>query len=508
MSSTTGKHVTYVGAGPGDPELLSLRAVELLQEADLVVHDQAVPSEVLEYCRSSAVVRAAHLSENPTGSEFAELAQLLIDSAREGRRTVRLKAGDPLFFSRALEEISHLRKAGIAVELLPGIASPLGASAYAGIPMTQGSGAASVLFVTANRAVESLRELPEGIDTIAILGPLTDLRPVMADLCRMARYAKRAAALVSRATLPEQSVLAGKLEELASLCTSLPQRDPAILIITTLLDSQLRLNWFEQKPLLGRRLLLCRPLHQAQQSAQLIRRRGARPVLMPLIEIGPPSDPLALEHAAAHLTQYDWVILTSANGVKALFDAIVRGGRDVRAFGTTKIAVIGPGTAKPLKSWGLSPDLIAEEHVAEGLARELLALGRAQSAILVRAEEARDVLPTTLRQAGFTVDVVPAYQTRSLAAAQRTRLLDSLASNSLDAVLLTSSSMAESLVSAIGAEAADVLSKTCVASIGPITTATLRRLGVRVNVEARQFTVEGLLDAIEEHWQETGFQAG
>jgi uroporphyrinogen III methyltransferase/synthase len=291
------------------------------------------------------------------------------------------------------------------------------------------------------------------------------------------------------------------LDRLLQACTESTFDEPFLLFVGGDTGWRQQLAWFEQLPLHGRRLLLCRAKHQAQQSARSIRDQGAQPILLPLIAIEPPSDVAPFNQCIAQLANYDWVVLTSANGAEQLMQGISAQGLDARAFGQARLAVIGPGTAKPLRKWGIVPNLLAKEHVAEGLASELLQVGNIQSVLLVRAEQARDTLPETLRQAGVRVDVVAAYRTRKLGNEQSSRLRSMLECNELDAVLLTSSSMADALVSALGPNAAALLSRAVVASIGPITTTTLRQLGVTVDVTADEYTVEGLLVALGRYFE-------
>lgn len=498
--------VWYVGAGPGDPDLISVRGQRLLLEAQLVVHDSGVATDLLAHCASDVELYEAHLSDQATTDELRSVARRLIEAAKAGLRVVRLKVGDPLFFSRALDEIAELSDAGINVHILPGIASPLGAAAFAGVPLTGESGAGHVSFLSTIplQAPAMIRELviehARAAESVCILCSQAQLSSVVPALLELPRWGKASSVLISKATTPEQIVVEASLDCLLQVIAARPLLEPVMLIVGNGAPWRRRLGWYEQLPLCGRKLLLCRPKHQAQQSAQSIRERGARPILIPLIEVEPPTDPIPLRECVTRLSSYDWVILTSANGAEQLMHSISAGGRDARAFGRAKIAVIGPGTARPLSQWGIVPDLVAKEHVAEGLARELLADSQARSALLVRAQEARDVLPMSLREAGLTVTVVSAYATRKLGAHQSSHIRRLLQAGGIDAALLTSSSMADALVTALGPSAAEELSRTCVASIGPITTSTLEKAGVRVNVTAKMYTVEGLLDSLEQHF--------
>jgi len=498
--------VWYVGAGPGDPELISVLGQRLLREAQVVFHDTGVAPELLEICPHSARVEEARVSHRATSTELETIALEIAKAARAGLTVVRLKVGDPLFFSRALDELAVLNREAVDVRIIPGIAAPLGAAAFTGLPLTprMGSGAAvfvSVLHVAEPSAIERLvRTSASSTESACFLCTPTQASIVLAALRDTPRWHAARAAVVSQATNPEQSVLEAPIAEVQDCIAAHPPAEPLLLMLSDSAQWRQRLAWFEAQPLFGRRLLLCRPKSQARESSRAIRARGARAIVKPLIEIGPPDDPSVLLQVVPRLGTYDWVVLTSANGAERLMTAITTAGLDARAFGRAKIAVIGPGTARPLARWGLTPDVISEEHVAESLGRELLRAPGSRSVLLVRAEVARDALPRMLGDAGLQVSVVAAYRTRKIGTGQSAELRALVESRTIDAVLLTSSSMAESLSAALGPEAPEILSCTRVASIGPITTSTLNRLGIRVDITADEYTVEGLLDALEKHF--------
>ena len=502
----TGK-VWYVGAGPGNPELITLRGQELLKQADVVIHDSAMDPAFFYECQATTRLIDSLINNFASPEELKSVVRQIILEARSGARVVRLKSGDPLFFSRALDEIAEIRAAGIPLEIVPGIAAPMAASAYAGVPLTNTRGFTGVAFVAAcdllgkPEDLESLARLASSSETLCVMLVAHQLRPVVERLLQLDGFASKMSLLIHRASLPQQRVAESPLAELVKLFESNPMPEPTLLLVGDLIGWREKLNWFESLPLFGKRLLLCRPRQQSHDAVRAIRRRGASAELLPLIEIEPVTNDSALTDCLSRVNGYDWVIFTSANGVEYFREASTASGRDARVFGRAKVAVIGPGTAKPLEKWGIRPDLIAEEHVAEGLAREILAAGPAKSALLVRAREARDTLPNSLKQAGLEVNVVAAYATRKLADQQREQLKSQLESGAVDAVLLTSSSMAEALIAALAADSVATLSKVCVASIGPITTATLARLGVAANLTATTYIVEGLLDAIESYYQ-------
>ncbi len=498
--------VSYVGAGPGDPELISVRGQQLLRHADLVIHDSSVASELLEQCKHNATLVDARCPGIASAEDIREIARRIIEATQVGLSVVRLKVGDPLFYSRALDEIRIIAAANVKMEIVPGIASPFGASAFAGVPLTDSDGSGSVVFTSAtdllgrSASAMLLAERAKAADTICVLCAASQLPTIVQSLLPMPRFATSPCVLVYKASTPEQRVLEAPLDRILESFTPQPTPEPLLLIAGKVTEWRKQLTWFESLPLFGKRLLLCRPKHQAKDSARLIRQRGARPILLPLIEIGAPPDNSPLNRCATRLGEYDWVVLTSANGADKLMQAMTENGRDARAFGKAKIAVIGPGTARPLSTWGIVPDLVAEEHVAEALAQQLLAVGSTRSVLLVRALEARDVLPNSLREAGIDVDVVAAYATRKFGGEQQAILTRLIGSRSVDAVLLTSSSMVEALCTGLGPDAPAILSNTCVASIGPITSATLRAWGVQVDVTADNYTVDGLLAALESHF--------
>jgi len=311
------------------------------------------------------------------------------------------------------------------------------------------------------------------------------------------RGAQTPAAVIQWGARPEQRVLVATLGTLAARVREAGLSNPSVIVVGDVVTLRETLRWYDKGALFGKRLLLPRPLQQAKSTAKEIRRIGAVPVVYPLIAIEDPEDPSHVLGAVGRLSTYDWVILTSANGAERLIAAIRKCGRDARAFGNAKIAVIGPKTAEPLLGFGLTADLIAEEHVAEGLLKDLRAQGEMRRVLLFRAAEARELLPDSLRDAGVEVDVVAAYRTRRLGAVEAEPLRQMFLERSLDAVLVTSSSMATSLVEALGADAKSLLGQVCIASIGPVTTNTLEQLGVTVHVTATKYTVSGLLSALE-----------
>lgn len=508
--------VYLVGGGPGDPGLVTIRGAELLATADIVLHDELVHTALLDGVRTDAEVRSVGKRGGDRVSKEAKQADIereMVALALTGRSVVRLKGGDPFLFGRGSEEAEALVAAGVPFEVVPGVCSPLGATAYAGISVTHRNLASSVMIVSGvTRAGHPFdwSELASIRGTICVLMGMQALDAVVAGLMGPGRREPSTpAAAIQWGTRAEQRVVTGRLDELARCVREQGLGSPAVIVVGAVTGLRASLRWFDRRPLFGKRVLVTRPLHQAHATSRMIRRRGGEAIALPTIEIGPPPDPARVTEAARALRLYDAVVFTSENGVTCLFAEMDRLGLDARAFGGARLAAIGTGTAGALAERGLRADIIPAELRGEGLAQALLddpVLAERLRApppvrvLVPRALVAREVLPERLRAAGCEVDVVPVYETRPVSADRRERLLCALEAGTIDVVLLTSSSTADSLCDLLGAEAAERLASVLVASIGPITTATAQKRGLQVGVTAEVSTTEGLLDALEKHF--------
>jgi uroporphyrinogen III methyltransferase/synthase len=439
-------------------------------------------------------------------ADQAHITSQLVELALAGKRVVRLKGGDPLLFARGGEEALALAEAGIAFEIVPGISSPVAASAYAGISLTHRELSSSVTFITGSDRAgvewspESWKKLATATDTVCILMGMRRLDAITRALMDGGRSAATPAAVIQWGARPAQRTLTATLGNIATLAREAGLTNPAVVVVGEVVRLRDELRWYDSRPLFGKRVLVPRPLEQGKHTAKAVRARGAEPVLVPLIDIAPAPDPDRLKRAVLEAADYDWVVFTSANGVERFFAVVRSVGRDARVFGKARIAAIGPKTAAELEQRGLMPDLVAREFVGEGLARDLLDKGPPGRVLVARALVARDALPDALRAAGAEVDVVAAYETKPVpdaGAALRLRI----EAGELDVVLLTSSSTVTELAARLGAEAHALLSRVTLASIGPVTTKTAEELGLRVDVAANVYTVEGLLDALEAHFQ-------
>lgn len=513
--------VYLVGAGPGDPGLLTLRGAELLATADIVLHDELVHPALLDRVREGADVRSVGKRGGDRVVKDAKQAEIdaeLVELGLAGRSVVRLKGGDPFLFGRGSEEAEALARAGVPFEVVPGVCSPLGATAYAGISLTHRHIASSVMIVSGvTRAGRSFdwSELASVRGTICVLMGMQALDAVVAGLMGPGhRDPATPAAVIQWGTRADQRVVSSRLDELPRRVREAGIESPAVIVVGAVTGLRDTLRWFDRKPLFGKRVLVTRPRHQARSTSRLVRLRGGEAVELPTIEIHPPPDPARVTAAVRGLSGYDAVVFTSENGVACFFKEMERLGLDARAFGPARLAAIGVGTAAALAARGVRADIVPREFRGEELAEAILAdpaLAERRAAsprvrvLLARALVAREVLPERLRAAGCEVDVVPVYETRPASAGRREELLRALSAGEIDVVMLTSSSTVDSLCELLGEGAAARLDRVLLASIGPITTATAEKRGLRIGVTAEVSTTAGLLDALDRHF--TALQA-
>ena len=490
--------VYLVGAGPGDPGLLTVRAAEVLARADVVVYDRLSVETLLDLAPADAERISVGKAPGRVTMRQEAINDLLVAKGRAGGTVVRLKGGDPFVFARGGEEAAALAAAGVDFEVVPGITSAIAVPAYAGIPVTLRHSSTSFTVVTGHEdpavgddGTVDWDAVARVGGTVVILMGVARIRRIAERLIAAGRSPDTPAAAVRWGTRPQQHTIRATLGTIADQ----PLEAPSVIVVGEVAGVDLR--WFEDRPLLGRRVLVTRTRSQASALAAGLRQLGAEPIEVPVIEVVDPADGGdALRTAARRLGTYDWVAVTSPNGAGRLLAAIADTGGDARAFGAARVAAIGPGTAAALAARGIVADLVPERYVAESLLDALTAArpegGRL---LLARAAVARDVLPDGLRAAGWEVDVVEAYRTVPAAIDGEPR--DAAAA--ADVVTFTSSSTVERFVEALGRDAVPPV----VACIGPITAATARRLGLTVDVEAAEHTIDGLLAALAA-WGETG----
>jgi uroporphyrinogen III methyltransferase/synthase len=483
--------VYLVGAGPGDPELITLKAKRLLESADCILYDHLAPAELLSLAPPAAERIYVGKKKSDHALSQDEICALLIDRGHRGRNVIRLKGGDPLLFGRGGEEAEALADAGIPFEIVPGVTSPLGIAAYTGVPLTHRDHTSVVTFITGHDVHKIDWSKVGASETLVIFMGLSQFDEIARRIVGGGRSASTPAMAVRWGTRPDQHVLTGTLETLPALIHAHALKPPATIIVGEVVDLHDKLNWFERLPLHGRCIVVTRAREQAGTLAALLHSLGAESIELPTIEIQPAADYTALDNALKHLRDYQWLIFTSANGVRCFLERLDRSASDLRSI-RGRICAIGPATRDALERFHIKIDVTAKEYVAEGLLDSLVAHDLANARILIaRAAVARDLLPTELRRRGAQVDVVEAY--RTVPPADLAARAAAIIARQPDWITFTSSSTAQNLIDAIGA---DALRATRCASIGPITSATLRRNGITVAVEATRFTVPGLVEAI------------
>jgi uroporphyrinogen III methyltransferase / synthase len=505
--------VYLIGGGPGDPELVTRKAVRCLGLADLVLYDALVHPDLLEHCRPDAQREFVGKRAGRSHARQSQINARIIAAVREGNVVARLKGGDPYLFGRGSEEAEALAQAGIRFEVVPGVPSPSAATAYAGMSLTHRELASSVAYLTATESPEKDRsshdwsKLATATQTLVIFMGLRNLASLMQLLIEHGRPASCPAAVIHAASTPQQRTVVGSVGDIADKVRREKLGMPALIVVGEIVTLREKLRWYDVQPLFARRVLVTRANLQAESLAQALRERGAQPTTLPMIRIDPPDDPSALRDAVTNLEQYAWLVLTSQNGVDAFFAELRRQGRDARRLHRARIAAIGPSTARALEPHGVHADVVPPAYRGERLAEALVAAHDGSLSgtrvLLPRAAVARDVLPETLRERGALVDVVEAYRTRGPGVEAQAELRRLLEAHELDVLTFTSSSTVEHTLSALGTDAQRLLANVTLASIGPITTDTASARGLHVHVTADTYTIEGLVDALERHFQET-----
>jgi uroporphyrinogen III methyltransferase/synthase len=505
--------VYLVGAGPGDPDLITVKGRRILERADVILFDHLAAERLLSTAPAHA--ERIYVGKKRADHEFQqeEITAMLVQHALAGKQVVRLKGGDPFIFGRGGEEVEALVDAGIPYEIVPGVTTPLGLAAYTGVPLTHREHTSAVTFVTGHNvdAIDwsRLGASKTASETIVLFMGLMNFAAIAQELIQHGRSADTPAMAVRWATRPDQRTIVGTLGTLPHLLEQAGMRPPATIVIGEVVSLRDRFNWFERLPLFGQKIVITRDARQSSQLAEPFEALGAETIFVPVIEIAPPGDPAPLREAIRNLASYDWLIFTSANAVRAFVEALDEvartSGADLRSL-RAKICAIGPATKAAVEALHVRVDVMPKEYVAESLLDALKDVDlKGQRVLLPRAAVARDVVPKTLRDRGAMVDVVEAYRTVQPAAAEH--LADDLRRRQPDWGTFTSSSTVKNFIAALGngdesagREAAHRLQTAGmkVASIGPITSATARQFGLRVDVEADPHTIPGLVAAISQ----------
>ena len=497
--------VYLVGAGPGDPGLMTARALELIAAAEVIMYDRLIGPAALDAASPDAELLFVGKEGGGAAVPQEETEELMIRRAREGKAVVRLKGGDPFVFGRGGEEALALRAAGISYEVVPGVTSGLAAPAYAGIPVTHRRLSSAVALVTAHSSEETRLDwaaLAEFPGTLVFYMAVRPLAEVAAVLIAAGRDPKQPAAIIEAGTLAGQRTVRGSLRTISALAAAEAIRPPAVVVVGEVAALAGELSWLPQRPLAGRTVAVTRARAQASSLARELEGLGATVVQAPVIRVR------RLDGPAPDLGSYDLICLTSANGVSALFERLAAAGQDARALAGARVAAIGTGTASALAERGIRADVVPERFVAESLV-EALAEVPVSRALIARASDARDVLPEALRAGGAQVDVLALYET----VAQPLPAEVLAAARAADYITFSSSSTVRSFLAAASAEAdagdgsrpGGLSKQTRIVSIGPVTSQTLREAGLEVDVEAARHDAGGLVQAL---LGDTGGQPG
>ncbi len=495
--------VYLVGAGPGDPGLLTRRGAEVLAQADVVVYDHLASPRLLDLAPASALKVCAGKSIGHCTLSQPEINQTLVEHARAGKTVVRLKGGDPYVFGRGAEEAEHLRAEGLAFEVVPGVTAGIGVTAYAGVPVTHRDAASAVAFVTGHHDPEALEShqrldwsaLAKFPGTLVVYMGVTRLEALCRTLIRLGKPAETPAALIESGTLPRQRTVAATLGDLPRLVTEANLGPPALFIVGEVVARRQALRWFEERPLFGQRIVVTRPVDEADPSASALESLGAEVLMAPTVTIGPPADLGPVDRAIERLAEFDWLVFTSANGVRHFLDRLDAIGRDLRALGSLKLAAIGPTTAEALARFRLKADLIPAEYRSESLAAALADRVAGRRVLLARADRGRTLLKDELAPIA-DVEQIAVYQNAD-APTIPAAIIDRIAEGTVDWITLTSSAITRRLHALLPESArARIGATTRLASLSPVTTTTANELGWPVAAEAQVYTWHGLIQAI------------
>jgi uroporphyrinogen III methyltransferase/synthase len=502
--------VYLIGAGPGDPGLISVRGLQCLSTADVVLYDHMVHPRLLRSARPDAEkIDLGVAAPQPLAQEA--ICYLMAEKAREGKTVARLKWGDPFIFDRGGPEALFLHEQGLRFEVVPGVPVGLAAASYAGVPLTYPGGGDTLTFVRGNedegqtRASVDWDSLARLDGTIVCYAGPDQLPHMLSSLVAHGRPPEDAAALIYNGTLATQQTTNGTLAEIAAAVKQSTDRRAAILVVGRVAGLREHLRWFDARPLFGRRILVTRPREQAAELADMLEALGAEAIEAPMIRIAPPEDFGPLDEACAHLDRFDWIVFSSANAVDAFMGRLMRSPLDVRALGGVKLCAVGPATAARLALHSLKVDLVPSEYRADALAHAISSNGnvRGLRIFLPRADIGREVLADELRKQGADVTEAVAYRTVVVDPEREGEpdIYRMLLERRIDVVTFTSASAVRNFVKIVGAEpAADLLNATAVASIGPVTAEAAAQWNIRTTIMPAQYTIPALVDAIVEHF--------
>ncbi len=499
--------VFLIGAGPGDPALITIKGVEAIKNADCIIYDFLANSRLLDH--ASANAERIYVGKKGATNIITqkEITALIIKKARSGKTVARLKGGDPFIFGRGAEEAEQITDAGLDFEIIPGVTSAIAAPAFAGIPLTHREFSSAVTFITGQedpikeRTNIAWDRLSTGRGTLVFLMGWKNLPLIRKKLLANGWDPDTPVALVRWGTMTRQQSVTGRLGEMVTLSKEAGMLPPMVIVVGEVVKLKEKLDWFESRPLFGRRVLVTRTADQAGSFTARLENRGAEPVNFPTIKTVAPPSWKECDAAIKSLSTYDWAIFTSVNGVKYFIRRLKQLGLDVRELKGVKLCAIGPQTATAVKELGIGVDLVPKKFIAEGVLEAFGKRGiKGKRFLLPRALKAREILPIEISRLGGSIDVVPVYKTvrpHSGVAEVRKRF----ESGEIDAVTFTSSSTVTNFAAMFrSGEAAELLKGSLVACIGPVTASTAKELGFKVGITAKEYTIPGLTAAMEKYY--------
>jgi uroporphyrinogen III methyltransferase/synthase len=499
--------VYLVGAGPGDPELITLKGLECIKNADVIIYDYLASPGLLKHAREHAeIIYVGKKGGDHTLSQD-RINALIAEKAQKGFTVTRLKGGDPFIFGRGGEEAEVLVDARIPFEIIPGVTSAIAAPAYAGIPLTHRKFTSTIAFVTGHedpsKAESSIdwEAIARGIGTIVFLMGVKNLPHITDRLMHHGMPPETPVALVRWGTTPKQTTVSGTLATIVERTKAAGLKPPAIIVVGHVVKLREKMQMFENRPVMGKCIVVTRAREQASDLVKSLSDLGAECLECPTIKVSPPEDVKPLDSAIENLSSYDWLIFTSVNGVNFFFERLFQKNKDVRALKDIHTAVIGPATEKRLFDFGLKSDIVPESYRAESVIKAFAGKDVTGKEILLpRAEEARPVLPLELKKMGAAVDEVTAYRTHAVK--DNADVLSArLKERSIDMITFTSSSTAKNFHALFPNEdLKDLMQGVTIASIGPVTADTARDLGFDVHIVAESYTIPGLCQAILKHF--------
>ncbi|MDD5108595.1 MAG: uroporphyrinogen-III C-methyltransferase [Candidatus Omnitrophica bacterium] len=493
--------VYLTGAGPGDSKLITVKGLQLIKRADCIIYDYLVNSNLLQNAQSNCKLIYVGKKSGAHTLPQDEINQLLVREARMHKVVVRLKGGDPLIFGRGAEEALYLKKRKIDFEIVPGVTSAIAVATYAGIPLTVRSQNSTVGFITGNEDPKkkdsniNWEALVQGLGTMVFLMGVGNLEKIIGKLIENGKPPKTLVAIIRWGTTGKQKTITGTLKNIVQLAKESKITPPAIIVVGEVVKFRKDLNWFEKKPLLGKRILVTRSREQASLLSEKLIDLGAEVIEIPVIKIVSLKADIQLQKAFSQ-NEYDWVFFSSQNGVAEFTEFLKRTGKDSRIFARAQVCAIGSETAKSLVRIGIRADYVPVQFCAKAIVKHFNDIKlKSGSALILRTKQAPDVLPDGLKKLGFKVKVIDLYDT--LVEKKSAPKLKECLKQGVGLVTFTSSSSVKNFMELLGKDYRSLLKGVCLASIGPVTSTTIREYGLKVNQEAMVYTIDGLVESIQ-----------